>query len=345
MNPLQTLPWQASIANWWAGLEQADRIPHSLLLSGPLGVGKRALADQLCMSLYGNDEQALRLYQAGTHPDFFQVGLVEKRKEVSVAQIRELSNRVTLTSQFDGWRVVLVDPADRLSRGAANALLKILEEPPARVMFILVADELHRVLPTIRSRCQQLKLTLPSRADAQAWLSQQPQVSALTQDEMTDWLALVGGSPLRVIDALSADDEDDVPDLELASQRQQLLEQLIAGKLDAVSVADGLVALHVDIAGHLNWLHGFALDLLKFNNGLDTVYSTNRRAADLLSRLGSHVAANDVLSYLVRVGHISRGLRGNVNGDLSLQSALLPWTNRLSPPGLSGLAVEGTLAI
>ena len=212
------------------------------------------------------------------------------------------------------------------------------------MLFILVADELHRVLPTIRSRCQQLKLTLPSRDDAQAWLAQQPEVAALTQDEMTDWLALAGGSPLTVIDALDSKDDDALGDLALAEQRQQLLEQLIAGKQDPVSVADGFAALDADVAGHLDWLHGFALDLLKFNNGLDRVYSTNRRAVELLTRLGPHVQATDVLNYLVKLGQISKGLRGNVNGDLSLQSALLPWTNRLNVAVLRGLEVEGALA-
>lgn len=343
MAGLQLLPWQQPIADWWVGLQQSDRVPHSLLLSGPVGSGKRQLANQLCLSLY-NDEQSNRLYLAGTHPDFFSLGLVEKKKEISVIQIRDLSSRVMLTSQFDGWRIVWIDPADKLSRGAANALLKLLEEPPARVLFILIADELHRVLPTIRSRCQQLKLTLPSRDDAQAWLSQQHAVAALTQDEMTDWLALAGGSPLRVIDALAAQDDDSISDLALAEQRQQLLEKLISGKLDAVSVADGLTALDANIAAHLDWLHGFALDLLKFNNGLDKVYSVNRRAVDLLTRLGPHVQATDVLNYLVKLGQISKGLRGNVNGDLSLQSALLPWTDRLSIASLRGLAVEGALA-
>lgn len=343
MTGLQLLPWQQPIADWWAGLQQSGRVPHSLLLSGPAGAGKRSLADQLCLSLY-SDEQSNRLYQAGTHPDFFRLGLLEKRKEISVVQIRDLSSRVMLTSQFDGWRIVWIDPADKLSRGAANALLKILEEPPARVLFILLADELHRVLPTIRSRCQQLKLTLPSRSDAQAWLSQQHEVAALTQDEMTDWLALTGGSPLNVIAALKSQDADVISDLALAEQRQQLLEQLISGKQDAVSVADGFVALDANIAAHLDWMHGFALDLLKFNNGLDSLYSTNRRAVELLTRLGPHVQATDVLNYLVKLGQISKGLRGNVNGDLSLQSALLPWTDRLSIASLRGFAAEGALA-
>lgn len=344
MAALELLPWQSAISSWWLELEQANRIPHALLLSGPLGAGKRRLADQLCRSLYA-DAQAGRLYQAGTHPDFFRLGLEEKRKEISVAQVRDLASRVTLTSQLNGWRVVWVDPADRLSRGAANALLKILEEPPAGVIFILVADELHRVLPTIRSRCQHLKLTLPSRADAQAWLSQQAEVAQLTPDELSSWLALVGGSPLRVLTALARESDDGESDLVLATERQQLLEQLIAGKSDPVSVADGLVSLSDDIAGHLAWLHGFALDLLKANNGLDLSYCANRRAASLLARLGPHVAASDVLNYLVTVGHINKGLRGNVNGDLSLQSALIPWTNRLKNDPANSLSVTGSLGL
>lgn len=329
MQSLALLPWQQTIASWWANVQQAGRMPHALMLSGPQGSGKRHLADQICQALYADNAQAQALYQAGTHPDFFRVSLEEKKKEIAVAQIRDLSSRVTLTSQLDGWRIVWIDPADRLSRGAANGLLKILEEPPKQVLFILMVDELQRVLPTIRSRCQHLKLQLPAKDAALACLAQQTEVAGLTPDVLQDWLALCHGSPLRVLDALS-NAEDDTPDLlNLADQRQASLQQLIHNQIDVVSCADSMLGISADADLHLKWLQGFALDLLKCAQGLNINFCENRRASELLSRLAPHVAAEDVLNYLVRVGQIRRAVRGNVNAELSLQAALMPWLNQL----------------
>ena len=331
MQALSLYPWQQAINGWWANVQQAGRLPHALLISGQQGSGKRHLADQLCQALYADNAQAQTLYQAGTHPDFFTVGLEEKKKEISVAQIRDLASRVTLTSQLQGWRVVWLDPADRLSRGAANALLKILEEPPQQVLFILVVDETQRLLPTIRSRCQQLKLSLPSKAEALSWLSQQTAVADLTAEQLQDWLALCGGSPLRVLQALSAADDEEGDLLDLADERLRFLEQLINNQIDVVSCADQWSALSADCDSHLQWLQGFALDLLKCAQKLNMDFYENRRASVLLDRLAPHVATGDVVSYLLKVGHIRRGVRGNVNTDLSLQAALLPWLQRLQP--------------
>lgn len=313
-------------------------MPHALLLSGAEGAGKRHVADQICRALYGDNDQALRLYAAGNHPDFFQVVRQEKKKEISVDQIRDLSKRVTLTSQMNSWRIVWIDPTDKLSRGAANALLKILEEPPKQVLFILVTDELPRVLPTILSRCQHLKLGLPSQQEAITWLSQQPQVAALSPPLLQDWLALCHGSPLSVLAELEAGQTNtEVPDaLAMADQRKSLLERLIDDQVDLVSTADALLALDGDVSAHLQWLQCFALDLLKCTQSLKLDFYQNRRAVELLSRLAPFVDANDVLNYLVKVGQIKRAHRGNVNAELSLQTALLPWTNRLNLDCLYG---------
>lgn len=346
MTSLQLFPWQENLAQWWANVQQQDRIPHAILFSGEKGSGKRHVADQICRALYAHDEQAQRLYLAGNHPDFFAVTLPEKRKEISVEQIRDLSKRVTLTSQFDGWRVVWIEPADKLSRSAANALLKILEEPPKQVLFVVIVDELQRMLPTIRSRCQQLKMQLPTQQQALTWLASQPQVAGLHPEELQDWLAMCQGSPLRVLDALAVGDEDDdaLDMLGMAQQRQSLLEELINSQIDVVGLADAWLALDGGVELHLEWLQGFALDLLKCTHKLNTNFCQNRRASALLNRLAPFVAAADVLDYLGKVGHIKRGVRGNVNAELSLQAALLPWVHQLKMDCLNDSSLGNGLA-
>lgn len=329
MQTLDLYPWQQTVAGWWNNIQQSSRVPHALMLSGAFGSGKRHVADQICKALYANSSQATSLYNAGTHPDFFRIGLEEKKQEISVAQIRDLSSRVTLTSQLGGWRIVWIDPADKLSRGAANSLLKILEEPPKQVLFVLLVDELQRVLPTIRSRCQHLKLAVPAKDTALSWLADQPQVAELTPAQLQDWLALCHGSPLRVLANLANGNEDAPDVLETAKQRLAHLESLISGQTDVVTCADGFLVLASDVDAHLKWLQGFALDLLKCAQGLNIDFYENRSANDLLAGLSANVKPSDVQSYLAKLGKIRRAARGNVNADLSLQAALVPWLNRL----------------
>jgi len=177
-------PWQQrAYAHAVAALD-AGRLSHALLLSGMPGLGKvelaRALAHRhLCSSprdgfACGQCRSCL-LVAAGTHPDLLTETLEpndkgELRKEILIAQVRRLCDALMLTPQIAAGQVALIHPADALNRNAANALLKTLEEPPAGRHLILVADHPMRLPATIRSRCQTLRVELPPRDEALAWL-------------------------------------------------------------------------------------------------------------------------------------------------------------------------------
>ncbi len=174
---------------WNNVLERRRRgaMPHALLLSGPAGLGKRAFAAGLAALLLcenGGDGACGRcrgclLVAAGSHPDRVEVNLELRddgktlRTEVTVDQIRRLSQRLSMTAQFGGHQVALIDPADLMNTSAANALLKTLEEPGAGTVMLLVSDQTSRLPATIRSRCQRLDFVLPNAADAMAWLKAQ----------------------------------------------------------------------------------------------------------------------------------------------------------------------------
>jgi DNA polymerase-3 subunit delta' len=118
------------------------------------------------------------LLAAGSHPDLVRVGLElrddgKPRSEITVDQVRALSQRLAMSSQFGGWQLALVDPADRFNASAANALLKTLEEPASSTVIVLVADEPARLPATIRSRCQRIEVRAPPPAQATAWLLSQ----------------------------------------------------------------------------------------------------------------------------------------------------------------------------
>jgi DNA polymerase III subunit delta' len=183
--PWLDAPWQRLLAT-------RARPAQALLLAGPRGTGKGALALAWAQALLCESPQpdgaacgqcpACHWFETGGHPDFRLVALQEKTNKegetrmataIEVDQAREAVDFVQLSTYRAGFRVVLVNPADSLNLAAANALLKVLEEPPLNTVFVLVSDQPRRLLPTIRSRCTRLDIGLPPIEQAAQWLAGQ----------------------------------------------------------------------------------------------------------------------------------------------------------------------------
>ena len=173
-------PWQQRAYDQAAATLAEGRLGHALLVCGPPQLGQRSVAERLAAHLLGAHEpRAAHLLEAGTHPDFHLVTLLPNREgtklrtEIVIEQIRELSEKLSLTPQYGGAQVAIVDPADAINVAAANALLKTLEEPrPGRYLWLLASNPA-RLPATIRSRCQRLEFRLPPRGEALAWLHAQ----------------------------------------------------------------------------------------------------------------------------------------------------------------------------
>lgn len=160
-------------ASAWA----SRKLHHAWLLAGPKGVGKasfahaaarRVLAEaaEPLLDLPGietcDDHPIVKLIEAGSHPDMRRLERLVNEKtgnlarNISVDQVRELGEFLSLTTALSPWRVVVIDTVDELETAGANALLKILEEPPSNTLFFLISHAPGRLLPTIRSRCRRL---------------------------------------------------------------------------------------------------------------------------------------------------------------------------------------------
>lgn len=206
---------------------ESGRLPHAWLFSGPRGVGKATLAFRFARFLLADgggvpglfaarsDTMAIdpahpvfRRVASGGHPDLLVVerGVDARRKklrsEIVVEDTRRIAGFLHLTPAEGQWRVVIVDKADLMNRNAANALLKILEEPPKRAILLLLSDNPGRLLPTIRSRCRLLALKpLPPALVAEALRRYRPDLPAADAAVLVQ---LADGSIGRALDLAAA---------------------------------------------------------------------------------------------------------------------------------------------
>lgn len=340
-------PWHRQA---WAALQsRADTLPHALLLSGETGIGKRRFVDAFAAWLLcsapvdglacGRCKSCL-LFAAGSHPD--SVLLIpeamradadesdaggKKRKpsrEIRIDEVRALIDFTSRTAQFGGRRVVRIDPAQAMNSNAANALLKTLEEPGAGTILLLVTSTPAMLSATIRSRCQQVKLPAPGRAEALNWLA--PLVGG--QAKAVALLA-AAATPLRALALL--DGEDDWP-----AQRRvlaTLLVDVLCGRTSAVRFAEaaGKTTKSAEAENMLmDWLPGLLADAVRLSEG---VPPENLRNGDLAHELRRLVEARttqplfllgDDLSQLRRQFHSNTGL----NRPLLWEEVLLRWSSR-----------------
>jgi DNA polymerase-3 subunit delta' len=197
---------------WSALVRDFSTLPHALLLHGMNGVGKSALAWRLAKSLLCEAPAADALacgtcpscvrFEAGTHPDVKSVVPLGDSAVIGVDQIREVGQFCTLTPHTAKRKIVVVVPADAMNTSAANAFLKVLEEPPASCFLLLVTARTARLPATIRSRCVSVSVQPPRHEEAGAWL----QTMAADKRSADAALNLAGGAPLRALELIQTDE-------------------------------------------------------------------------------------------------------------------------------------------
>ncbi len=337
------------------------RVGHAYLFSGPRGVGKTTSARLLAMAVNceaGESErpcgvcESCRLVQAGSHPDVIEMDAASNN---SVDDVRELRERTMLSSIRGGSRVWILDEAHMLSKAAANALLKTLEEPPPNLLFVLATTEPERLPPTVLSRCQHFRFRrltdaeivgkLARLAAATGVAAETPALQLVARsadggmrdaESLLDRL-LAGGEPITLRRA------EDALGLPPHERLRAMAEALAGGDLHALlEQASGLYragfaprtlaeqlartlrdALHARLGG-APWLELGEDDLLRLLHALD----------DEQERFVRH---DDLYSLEVALIKARNALRGNVPAAFAAQAApaersYLPGADTAAPP-------------
>ena len=299
-------------------------MPHALLLSGPRGVGKRDFAQALARSLLcrAPDAQGLacglcppcRQWEAGGPPDFLRLEPEEEGKAIKVDQVRGLCAALGLTSHGGGYKVALLQPAERMNVNAANSLLKTLEEPTDNTVLMLVTERPAQLPATIRSRCQQLGFPAPPRAEALDWLRRQGNMGAERAGLLLD---LSAGAPLQAL-ALAADQV-----LEQRAERLARLEAVQAGREDPLRLAVDW-SQEADTAT-LAWMQDWIGDMIRISLGGDAAPVRNADLRDRLRGMAGRASLAMLYAHLDRVTAAVRMSATGVNRQLMMEDLILPW--------------------
>lgn len=328
--------WQQS---QWQQITQRTSLPNALLLRGRAGIGKHEFSIELSQALLcaapkvdktacGTCQNCVWFAEEG-HPDFKLISPEDaetsdeattsttrkktgKKSQISVAQIRQLIDYLSLSShQVSGRRVIVISPAETLNLASANALLKMLEEPPTNTVFLLVTSQPQRLLATIISRCQAIDMPLPAKAESLHWLRQQNIINA------EHALNLAGGAPLF---ALQIADESDV----IATLTKHLSQ---GAQLDAFACAPLLANL--GMGRGIDTLQKWVFDLASCKLAQHLHYHLSHSNA--LQALCKSVNLNLLLRFQQQLLDAKKLVNHPLNNELQLENILLQYTKLFKP--------------
>lgn len=326
------LPWHENAFRQLHRQLAGGRLGHAWLISGQEGIGKRAFARQFAKRLFCRQPQDSLAcgtckdcvyFEAGSHPDWRL--LEPEKKVITIDQVRESMDFAFTRSQREGYKVLCLAPAEAMNANAANALLKLLEEPPPMTVLLLVSHQSGLLLATLRSRCQQLKIPLPEHETALDWLQNQGCPNA------GELLARAAGAPLRALAFAEAGrlaEHASVLDLLCDILRGRSSPLVAARKCDKLSIAGILEQLMQDL-----------VLLLKASQAGEALAGTSLQALQhLLPDAGHSTRSQRALHNLYRsLEHCRRTAlaSNNANPQLLLEQAFGEWSKlaRLNATG------------
>lgn len=321
-------PWQ-EITNRL----RANKLPHALLLSGPAGLGKSLFAETLAHTiLCQQSRQAMaqwdldsgfpapcgqchscQLIQAGNHPDILIVSPESKGKSINVDQVRNIAHFLSLKSHSSLHQVVLLEPAENMNHFAANSLLKTLEEPTANCVLLLISHKPSLLLPTIRSRCQNLNFTAPEKNGLFKWLRQR---EAWSEDQLESLMFISNGAPLHALEY------GHTGTLQRANEVLADFQALATRKQEPVSIAKKWVDMEIPLI--YQWLISWVGAMIRLKS-CSRLPDNNPVVVAQLQNLADQVNLDDLFAYFDKVMECYNLLNTQANSQLLLEDCLIFW--------------------
>lgn len=301
-----------------------NRLSSGYIFEGMNGTGKRSTALALMQVLFCQNQAdgdscgnciSCRKFSSGNHPDLHLLEPLPDKRDISIEQIRGLQQVLALRPFEAGHKGCLIEPAERMNEKGANALLKTLEEPPGKSVFILIAPQSEMLLSTIRSRCQIVRFNRLDEATIRELLV----TKGIEPDRASELAPLSEGS---IELALSRADEAEL------SRREELLavlSQVTAMQVDTVlNRAETLAKGREEMLCTFDQLLSILHDMLLLSTG-DSSRVSNRFMFDKLAKEATRFDRSGILELIEKGLSVRRGVQGNINPKLALEHFLLSY--------------------
>jgi DNA polymerase-3 subunit delta' len=325
--------WQESA--WAAWTRVRGRLPHAILIESGEGWGELEFARAIAQSLLCENPEAdtracgackaCGWFALGNHPDFRLIvpeSLAPEPEEsaesgkkrsdqVRIEQVRELADFLAVGTHRGGLRVILIYPAEAMNANTQNALLKSLEEPPPATVFLLVATQPNRLLPTVRSRCLRFTLPMPGGESVLPWLTEQGVGSAEAA------LAAVGGAPLAALKAAASE-----------ADRLAFIDGMRQPRFDAIALAEAVQ--RVPLVDFVGWLQRWSFDLLLAHATGGVRYHVGQEK--LIAEIALRCQSRSIAAYLRRLAQARALARHPLNPKLFVEDLLLQYQRLVGQP-------------
>lgn len=295
-----------------------DRISHAYLFSAKKGSGKSKLAFEFAKASFCEESEVdscgscinCRKMDHQNHPDFKLISVLEGKSAISIDQIRELKKEIAYKPYDSDHKIYIIEAAEKMTKEAANSLLKTLEEPPSFATIILLVEESGKLLPTLVSRCQQIKLRNVSKQKIKELLL----AEGLESDQAEIISSTAAGSPGKALEIIKIDN--------YFEQRQEIYDFLknINSKntVEIFQITEKLSSLLKTDFPCFNLLSDWYRDIMMIKQDyLDAVI--NKDYIEQLKEFAAELSLQNVIRNLELIAKSEEYIERNIREELSLE--------------------------
>jgi len=303
-----------------------ENLSHAFLITGRKGVGKDQLIRYLssCVLCADDDElicgkcNSCKFSGLDNHPDFHEMQILPEKKLIGIPQVHDLRSKLYESSFLGRDKVAFLPNIEHISTDGLNALLKILEEPPANTFFFLSTSFLNQIPPTILSRCIEIKIKAPSTNETITWLSDYPKGDVIKSLQLNDCL------PFATKDFL---------DRGMINIREDFIEDIsgiIKQGKNLISISDKWIKDETSLTIKLEWMSLILRDAIKFNAD-QSIESLNEDTDKISKYLGEKTNIEKIYYLLSQTNSLWNLLSrdSNLRRDYQLNSLFINWEAEL----------------